>query len=189
MTSILPEEVTNLLDAVRAGDPEAPNRLFEVVYQELRKEASHLMDKEPVDHILQPTALVNETYMRLVDQGVLSKADNRRYFFAAAARIMRQILVEYARARAADKRGGGRQRVPLDAVLDHFEEQNMDVLELHEALDRLAAIHERQSQVVELHFFVGLTWEEVAAHLGVSTDTVRRDFRIARAWLHKELGG
>jgi RNA polymerase sigma factor (TIGR02999 family) len=117
----------------------------------------------------------------------LEKAPNRRYLFAAAARVMRQVLVEHARKRAAGKRGGDQQRLPLDAVLDYFEAQHLDVVELHEALEQLSAVHARQGQVLTLRFFGGLSLEEVAEQLDVSVGTVQSDFRIARAWLRKQL--
>jgi RNA polymerase sigma factor (TIGR02999 family) len=188
MTSIPSDDVTHLLESIRAGDADAEKKLFALVYQELRCVAAGLMRGERADHTLEPTALVHEAYLRLASQGALTKADNRRYFFASAARAMRQILVEHARSRDAAQRGGGRQRVPLDAVLDYFEEQNLNVPELHEALNRLEGRNKRQSQVVTLHFFGGLTWQEVADQLHISATTARSDFRLARAWLHKELG-
>jgi RNA polymerase sigma factor (TIGR02999 family) len=188
MSSNPPDELTHLLESIRAGDADAEKKLIAVVYQELHRVAVGLMRDERVDHTLQPTALVHEAYIRLANQGALTKADSRRYFFASAARAMRQILVEHARSRDATQRGGDRQRVPLDAVLDYFEEQNLNVPELHEALNRLECLHKRQGQVVTLHFFGGLSWQEVADQLHISPTTARSDFRLARAWLHKELG-
>jgi RNA polymerase sigma factor (TIGR02999 family) len=182
-------EVTTLLEAIRDGDPQAPDRLVEAVYAEFHRMAAGLMARERRDHTLQPTALLHEALVQLFDADVLRKAPNRAYLFGAAARAMREVLAAHARRRAADKRGGDRQRVPLDAVLDYLEEQRLDVLALHEALERLATFHERQSHVVTLRFFAGCTVAEVADQLGVSVATVESDFRIARAWLRRQLAG
>ncbi|MBI3461774.1 MAG: sigma-70 family RNA polymerase sigma factor [Planctomycetes bacterium] len=179
--------VTSLLDAIRLGDDEAKNRLFELVYQKLRHMAAGLMRHERPDHTLQPTGLVHEAVIRLFDGEALGKAPTRNYFFAAAARAMRQILVEHARARASVRRGHGWQRVPLDEELKYFEEQNVDVLALHEALDELAKLQERQSQVVELRYFGRFTVPDIAEQLGVSVATVESDLRKARAFLHMRL--
>jgi RNA polymerase sigma factor (TIGR02999 family) len=189
MPDHLAGEVTHLLDAVRAGETGAQDRLFALVYDELYRLAADLMQQERADHTLEPAALLNEAYLRLLGQDALAGAPNRRYFFAAAARAMRQVLVEHARRRAAEKRGGAQQRLPLDAVLDHFRAQHLDVLRVHEALEQLAALHARQSQVVLLRFFGGCTLEEVAEQLGVSVATVQGDFRLARAWLRQHLEG
>jgi RNA polymerase sigma-70 factor (ECF subfamily) len=181
-------EVSRLLDALRAGDAEARNRLFTLIHDELHRLAEDLMRGERPDHTLQPSALLDEAFIRLVDQEVLAKAPNRRYLFAAATRAMRQILVEHARKRKADRRGGNYQRVQLDAVLDYFEQQNLNVLKVHEALEELGAIHERQSQIMTLRYCGGFTLDEIAKQLQVSVATVSNDYRIARAWLHKKLG-
>jgi RNA polymerase sigma factor (TIGR02999 family) len=180
-------EVTTLLEAIRAGDGGAREALVERVYQELHRVASGLMREEPPGHSLQPTALLHEAFGRLLRDDVLGRAPNRAYLFGAAARAMRQILVDHARRRKAEKRGGERGRLSLDAVLLSFEERHLDVVALHEALERLAGLHERQSQVVTLRFFGGLTVEEIAGQLGVSVSTVESDFRIARAWLRQQL--
>jgi RNA polymerase sigma factor (TIGR02999 family) len=183
----LQAEVTCLLEQLQAGNEDARNQVVALVYEELRRIAAGLMREEPPDHTLEPTALVNEALLRLLRGDVLRKAPDRRYLFAAAVRSMRQILVEHARRRATDKRGAGQQRVPLDAVLDHCREQNLDVAALHDALDRLAALDARQSQVVTLRFFGRFTVPEVAELLGVSVTTVEEDFRVARNWLHRQL--
>jgi RNA polymerase sigma-70 factor, ECF subfamily len=180
-------EVSRLLGAVRAGDAEARNHLFTLIHDELHDLAKDLMKEERPDHTLQPSALLDEAFIRLVDQEVLAKAPNRRYVFAAAARAMRQILVEHARKRKTERRGGNYQRLRLDAVLDYFEQQNLNVLKVHEALEELGAIHERQSQIMTLRYFGGFTLEEIAKQLQVSVATVSNDYRIARAWLHKKL--
>jgi RNA polymerase sigma factor (TIGR02999 family) len=182
-------EVTTLLGALRAGDPAAQERLVQRVYADLRELAAGLMRRERTDHTLEPTALVHEAVLRLLDQDALPRAPNRRYLLAAAARAMRQVLVDHARTRQADKRGGGLHRQPLDDVLEYFSRQKLDVLAVHDALDRLARLDERQSQVVALRVFGGLTLEEVAEQLDVSVATVGNDFRMARAWLRRELAG
>ena len=136
-----------------------------------------------------PAPLVNEAVIRLLDGGVLVKAQDRRYLFSAAAQAMRQVLVDHARTRDAAKRAGGRERVPLDDVLAYFEAQHLDVIALHEAIDRLIALDERQGLVVALRFFAGLSISEVAEALDVSAATVEGDWRVARAWLRGQLGG
>lgn len=180
-------EVTALLQAIRAGDAEARGRLVEQIYQELHQVAAGLMRQEETTHTLQPTALLHEAFANLFRADVLARAPNRAYLFGAAARAMREVLVDHARRRQAAKRGSGQRPLPLDAVLHHFEEQNLDVIALHEALEQLATFHERQSQVVTLRFFGGFTVQEIAAQLGVSASTVESDFRIARAWLREQL--
>jgi RNA polymerase sigma factor (TIGR02999 family) len=180
-------ELTSLLAAVRGGDEAARDHLVECVYQELRRVAAGLIRAEPTGHSLQPTALLHEALAHLLEADALRRAPNRAYLFGAAARAMRQVLVDHARQRNAGKRGGGQRRLPLDAVLLYFQEQRVDVLTLHEALDRLAVLDERQSQVVTLRFFGGLTVPEIAEQLGVSVSTVESDFRVARAWLRRQL--
>jgi RNA polymerase sigma factor (TIGR02999 family) len=187
MTSEPPGEVTRLLQSIQQGDREARDRLVGLVYDELRGTAAGLLYQEGKSHTFQPTALVHEAYLRLDRGQVLSRAPDRHYFFAAAAQAMRQVLVDHARSRRAEKRGNGRQRVALDAVLDTFHEENLDVVALHEALDELAQLNERQSQVVILRFFGGFTVAEVSEQLGISVSTVESDFRLARAWLHRRI--
>jgi RNA polymerase sigma factor (TIGR02999 family) len=188
MSGSPPSDVTAILEAIRAGNKDALNQLGELVYQELREMAAGLMHGEKGGHTLEPTALVNEAFLRLVTQGALNEARNRALFFNAAARAMRQVLVDHARQRGAAKRGGGWQRVPLDDVLDSFEAQHADVLALHEALSRLARLNERQSQVIELRYFGGNTVEQIADQLEVSVGTVELDLRKARAFLYGQLG-
>ena len=147
------------------------------------------MRRERADHTLSPTAVVHEAVIRLLGGAVFDKAAGRSYLFASAARAMREILVDHARRRAADRRGGDRRRVPLDRVVESFEAKELDVIALHEALDRLAEWDERQSQVITLRYFGGLTMSEVAESLGVSVVTVERDWRLARAWLGGQLRG
>jgi RNA polymerase sigma factor (TIGR02999 family) len=187
MTPEPPGEVTQLLHAFLGGDAGAKDRLVRLVYDELRGIAAGLLGQEDGPKTLQPTALVHEAYLRLDRGRVLSRAPDHHYFFAAATQAMRHVLVDHARLRRAEKRGDGRQRLPLDAVLDYFRQENLDVVALHEALDELATLNERQSQVVVLRFFGGLSVAEVAAQLGVSVSTVESDFRLARAWLHRQI--
>jgi RNA polymerase sigma factor (TIGR02999 family) len=180
-------EVTTLLGEIRAGQAGAWDELVELIYAELRRLASGLLRRERPGHTLQTTALVHEALLRLLRPDVQGGAQNRAQFLAAAARAMRRVLVDHARGRATDKRGGGQEQVPLDEALDYFARQHLDVLAVHEALDGLAALHKRQSQVVELRFFGGYTVEEVADLLQVSVSTVESDFRKATAFLRSRL--
>jgi RNA polymerase sigma-70 factor (ECF subfamily) len=184
-----PQGLTLILARARAGDEDARGEVLAQVYDELRRVASRLMRRERTDHTLSPTAVVHEAVIRLLGGAVFDNAPDRGYLFASAARAMREVLIDHARRRAADRRGGGRQRVSLDAVLDYFEGQGLDIVEVHEALDRLAERDERQAQVMTLRYFGGMTVHEVAAALGVSVVTVERDWRLARAWLVGQLGG
>jgi RNA polymerase sigma-70 factor (ECF subfamily) len=181
-------DLTLILGKARAGDEQARSELIALVYDELRQVATGLMRRERPDHSLPPTALVHEAVIRLLGDAVFDKAPDRNFLFASAARAMREVLVDHARRRAADRRGGGRRRVPLDLVVDYFEEQGLEVVAVHEALDRLAELNARQSQVMTLRYFGGLTVPEVAAAIGVSVVTVERDWRLARAWLQGQLG-
>jgi RNA polymerase sigma factor (TIGR02999 family) len=180
-------DVTTLLEAIRSGNPGARDQLVALVYDELRRLSGGLLRRERPGHTLQPTALVHEAVVLLLRPDALANAQSRSHFFGAAARAMRCVLVDHARRRAADKRGGDRERLPLDDVLDHFAEQRLDLLELHDALDMLAGLHERQGQIVELRFFGGYTVEEIAEQLGVSVSTVESDFRKATAFLRGRL--
>ena len=180
-------EVTSLLAAWRDGDPQAPGRLMPIVYDELRRLATRSMKRERPDHTLQPTALVHEAYLRLVKADV--SWQDRTHFMSVAARVMRRILVEHARARKARKRGGDDTRVTLSAPIEAAQPDLVDVLLLDEALDRLQAYDARQAQVVELSYFGGMTYPEVGATLGISEASVHRSLRHARAWLRRELTG
>jgi RNA polymerase sigma factor (TIGR02999 family) len=180
--------LTLILGKARAGNHEARGELLELVYEELRQVAARLMARERTDHTLSPTSVVHEAVIRLLGDAVFDKAADRNFLFASAARAMREVLIDHARRRGADRRGGGRRRVPLDAVVDYFEGQGLDVTAVHEALDRLADLNARQAQVMTLRYFGGLTVPEVAAALGVSVVTVERDWRLARAWLAGQLG-
>jgi RNA polymerase sigma factor (TIGR02999 family) len=183
----LASDVTGLLVAWSNGEEGARNRLIEAVYGQLRQLARARLRREAADHSLSPTALVHEAYLRLVDQQRV-KWQNRAHFFAIAARLMRRILVDHARARGAGKRGAG-LRVSLAGLEPGTPPRDLDVLALDAALDRLAAIDPRQGQLVELRFFGGLDIEETAAVLGVSPVTVKRDWALSRAWLFRELRG
>ncbi len=179
-------EVTQLLRAWSEGDPAALDRLIPLVQAELRRRATRYMRRERVGHTLQTTALVHEAYLRLVDaQGV--RWQNRGHFFAIAARLMRQILVDFARERGYRKRGGGARRVSFDEVLALGQEPDTDIVALDEALRALAEVDDRKGRVVELRFFGGLSVEETAEALEVSPETVRRDWRLAKAWLLRRL--
>jgi RNA polymerase sigma factor (TIGR02999 family) len=180
--------LTLVLGRARSGDEQAKGQLLTLVYEELREVASGLMRRERADHTLSPTAVVHEAVIRLLGDAVLDRATDRSYLFASAARAMREVLIEHARRRAADRRGGGWHRVPLDAVVDYFHGQGLDIVAVHEALDRLAERDERQAHVMTLRYFGGMTVPEVAQALAVSQVTVERDWRLARAWLVSQLG-
>ncbi len=184
-----PQGLTLILGRARAGDEGARGELVEKVYEELRRVASRLMRRERVGHTLSPTAVVHEAVIRLLGEAVFDHAADRNYLLASAARAMREVLIDHARRRSADRRGGGRKRVPLDSAVDYFEAQGLDILAVHEALDRLAELNERQAHVMTLRYFGGMTIPEVAAALGVAEVTVERDWRLARAWLADQLGG
>jgi len=179
-------DVTQLLADVQNGRPDAASQLMPLVYEELRRLARRQMRRERSDHTLQATALVHEAYFRLVNQPERSW-QNRTHFIRIAAQVMRRMLIDYARARRTAKREGGLQRVPLEEPLLVAEEQSDELLALDEALERLAQFDARQSRVVELRFFGGLTVEETAEALGTSPKTVKRDWCVARAWLHREV--
>lgn len=179
--------VTGLLVAWSNGEGGARDRLIDAVYPELRLLARRYLRGERTEHSLSPTALVHEAYLKLIDQRRV-QWQNRSHFFAIAANVMRRILVDHARAHGAAKRGAGMQ-APLQDVTLGRDPYDVDLLALDAALERLAAIDERQSRLVELRFFGGLTIEEVAAALDVSPITVKRDWALARAWLYRELGG
>ncbi len=180
-------DLTLILGKARAGDEGARGELITLIYDQLRHVASGLMRRERTDHTLSPTAVVHEAVIRLMGDAVFDEAPDRGYLFASAARAMREVLIDHARRRAATRRGKGWRRVPLDLVADYFEEQGLDVVAVHEALDRLSVLNERQAQVMTLRYFGGLTVPEVAAALAVSVVTVERDWRLARAWIRGQL--
>ena len=179
--------VTGLLIAWSQGDEKALKRLMPVVYDECRRIAARQLARERRDHTLDPTALVHELYLRLVDQR-RATWENRAQFFGIAAQIMRRILVDYARARQADKRGGSATFVSLAAAAETPDDSRVaDVLAIDDALERLAADDPEQVRIIELRFFAGLTVEETARVLGRSPRTVKREWRVAKAWLYREL--
>ena len=181
------EGVTQLLAEWGSGDRAALDRLVPLVFEELRRLAQSYLRRERADHTLQPTALVNEAYLRLVGQQDV-RWQSRAHFFGIAAHLMRQVLVDHARQRAAEKRGGADlQRLSLTQAERVVNRQDVDVLALNEALERLAGFDPQQSRIVELKFFAGLTIEESAEVLGISHATVERDWKLARAWLKREL--
>jgi RNA polymerase sigma factor (TIGR02999 family) len=181
-------ETTRLLRAWAKGDPAALEELTPHVYRELRRIAGHIMQNEQAGRTVQATALVHEAYLRLID---VSNVDweHRAHFFAVSARIMRHILLDAARARATGKRGGNQPRVNLDEIPDISSRRGAELIALDEALIALAKLDARKAEVIELRFFGGLGVEETAAALKVSPETVMRDWRLARAWLLRELGG
>lgn len=181
-------EVTGLLSRMR-GDKEAAAQLFPMVYAELRRVAAGMMRRERPGHTLQPTAVVNEAYMRMIAT-TNPTLENRAHFFALAARAMRQVLVDHARRKLADKRGGEmRVQVELDDNLALTPQQSEEVLAIHEALERLQALDARQAQIVEMHYFAGNAVEEIAEVLAISDRTVKRELQSARLFLKKELQG
>jgi RNA polymerase sigma-70 factor (ECF subfamily) len=182
------EDITSLLQAWRTGDQSALERLVPQVYAELHRLAQHYMANEQPDVTLQPTALVNELYLRLVEIRRIAWTD-RTHFFAVCGRLMRRVLVDLARSRNSLKRGGGTVQVPINDHVAMYPETAVDVVALDNALDRLAAFDTRKSRVVELRFFGGLDVQETAAVLEVSEETVLRDWRLAKVWLFRELSG
>jgi RNA polymerase sigma factor (TIGR02999 family) len=188
MEDHLQKDVTDMLLRWSSGDVEAKGRLTALVYDELRRMARNYMGRERKDHTLQTTALVHEAYLRLIDQRNV-QWQNRAHFFAIAAQLMRQILVDYARMHTSVKRGGSALRLSIDQATFAARQDSEDVLALHEALENLAKIDSRKSQVIELRFFGGLTVEETAEVLKVAPITIMREWRLARAWLHRELKG
>jgi len=183
-----PENITELLASYGRGDKESLDQLMPVVYDELRRQAARYLRREQAGHTLQTTALIHEAYVRLVDQRNL-QWQNRAHFFGIAAQMMRRILVDHARSKKRAKRGGSDVRVSLDDATVAVKGQDLDVVALDEALQRLAQIDEQQSRVVELRFFSGLSVEETAEVMGISKSTVKRDWSMAKAWLHRELSG
>src|SRR5216110_4057980 len=178
--SVSPHRVTQLLAEWSNGDSAALAELTPLVYEELRRLAHHYMEGQRRDHTLQTTALVNEAYLRLADQ-TNPNWQSHAHFFAVAARAMRQILVNYAKSQRAQKRGGGALKVELDEVAIISPEESKEIVDLHEALERLATLDSRKAQVVELKYFVGLNYDEMAEVLKISPITVRRDWEFARA--------
>jgi RNA polymerase sigma-70 factor, ECF subfamily len=179
-------DVTVLLGEVAKGDQQALSKLLPLVYGELRRLAGGYMNRERTDHTLQATALVHEAYLKLV-QNPPVEWQNRAHFFGIAAQLMRQILVDYARGQGREKRGGGQQVVPLEEAVVFSPERSSEYLRIDESLHRLTKLDPRQGRIVELRFFGGLTVEETAQVLGISPKTVKRDWSMAKAWLHGDL--
>jgi RNA polymerase sigma-70 factor (ECF subfamily) len=178
--------VTELLIGWSNGDKDALDALMPVVYNELHRQASRYLRRERVGHTLQTTALIHEAYLRLIDQRSVHW-QNRAHFYGIAAQLMRRILVDHARTKKRAKRGGSNVRVSLSDATLKSPGQNLDIVALDEALERLAAIDAQQSRIVELRFFSGLTVEETAEVLSISPATVKRDWSMAKAWLHREV--
>ena len=179
-------DVTTLLLRVKVGDRSAESDLMPLIYDELRAIARNHMRHERQNHTLQATVLVHEAFLQLAGDSNV-EWQNRAHFFALASRAMRRILIDYARAAHAEKRPGAHEQVELESALIFTEERKVDVLALNEALERLATWDPRQSQVVEMKFFAGLSFEEIAEVLNISDRTAKRDWMMARAWLHAEL--
>jgi RNA polymerase sigma-70 factor (ECF subfamily) len=185
MTALVPQQVTDLLVAWGDGDQAALDQLMPLVYDELHRLAHHYMKRERPDHTLQTSALVNEAYFRLVNQTNVH-SENRAQFFGLAAQLMRHILIDHARSHTRAKRAGGR-KVTLEDFAVFNPERGAELIALDEALKKLAAMHPRKAQIVELKFFGGLTVEEIAQLLKVSPVTVMRDWSFAKSWLHREI--
>lgn len=181
-----PGEVTRLLAEIKSGNRQAESDLIPLVYDELRRLAHHYMRSERADHTLQATAVVHEAYLRLVKQRNVTW-ESKAHFFAVAASLMRRILCDYARRHSRSKRAGDREAVPLEEALVFSEEKSEEMIDVDRALTRLAERDQRQSQIVELLIFAGFTVEETADVLDVSPRTVKRNWKAARLWLHREI--
>jgi RNA polymerase sigma factor (TIGR02999 family) len=178
-------DVTQLLKAMKSGDPSAAEQLLPMVYSELHRLAASYMRRERQDHTLQPTALINEAYLRMAQEDV--DWQNREHFIGVAAHVMRRVLVDYARTHNAEMRGGGLKRVELEEGLAISVDSSEEILSLDEALHRLTELNSRQARVVELRYFGGLSVEQIASILGIAPRSVKRDWALARIWLFKEL--
>ena len=178
--------ITLLIRAAAKGNPESREKAAELVYQELKKTAEWLMRHEG-NHSVQPTAVVNEVIVRLFETEQIAETPNRKYFFGAAARSMKQIILDEAKRRNAQKRGGHLNRQPFDDVLDRYEKQGIEVGSLHEALEQLEALHPRQSEVVHMKWFLEFTTRQISEALDVSLTTVEADWRLAKAFLYRQL--
>lgn len=181
------DDVTRILSAIEHGDPTVAESLLPIVYEELRKLASHRLSREKPGHTLQATALVHEAYLRLVSEDEARRWNSRGHFFAAAAEAMRRILVDAARRKGSERRGGARQRSDLfDADVLSYE-VNDDLLDLDEALTKLSTIDAQAAELVKLRAFAGMTFDEIAIHLGISCRTAKRSWAYARAWLGRQM--
>lgn len=181
-----PQEITQLLLDWKNGKKAALDRLTPLVYQELHKLAVSYIRRDRPGHTLQPTALIHEAYIRLVGQD-MPEWNSRTHFFGVAAHLMRQILVDHARKHKAAKRGAAHKKVPIEEAVIFSEEKASDLLDLDDALTKLAALDKRKSKVIEMRYFAGLSVQEMSETLGISVATVGRDLRLAEAWLHREL--
>lgn len=188
LESEIPKELTAILDRVGAGDRSATARLLPLVYHELRSLAGHFFERERPDHTLQPTALVHEAFARIA-AGKDGEWTSREHFFEVAAKVMRHVLVDHARSKLSQKRGGDWQRVTINQDIALTSAADLDPLALEEALSKLERLHERQGRIVELRFLAGQSIEQIADILGLSRRTVELDWRTARAFLKRELGG
>ena len=186
MHTQLPNEITPLLLRWSRGEQAALDQLMPIVYEELRKLAHNYLRRERRDHTLQPTALINEAYLRLLKQD-FPEWQSRKHFYGVAAQLMRQILIEYARARAANKRGGGARKLPLEEAMLFSDDNAAELVALGEALVALEKFDERKVRIIELRYFGGLSLEETADALGVSVTTINQETRLARAWLRREM--
>ena len=184
-------DITQILNDVHSGDEDAKSELLELAYDQLKRLAGTMMRSEREGHTLQPTALVNEAAIKLFGEIPKIASRDRAYFFGAMTTAMRRVLIDHARARNAARRGGGQWvKENLDSVLDAVEqESNVDLVTLDDALNKLEELNPRQSQVVSLRFFGGLSMPEIAKQLDSSLSTIEKDWRVARAWLHSQLGG
>jgi RNA polymerase sigma-70 factor (ECF subfamily) len=180
------ESVTRLLIELTGGKHAAADALLPLIYDELRSLAANYLRRERPDHTLQPTALVHEAYLRLVDQSSVNW-QNRAHFFGVAAQMMRRILIDHARSHRAGKRGQDFQKISLDDNIDKAAERSAELLALDDALNALAAVDEQKSRIVEMRYFGGLSFEEIAEVMGVSAVTVKRHWRMAKAWLYGQL--
>ncbi|MBK9216038.1 MAG: sigma-70 family RNA polymerase sigma factor [Chloracidobacterium sp.] len=180
------EDVTQLLFDWSNGDKDAIDKLLPIVYGELRQVAANLIKNERADHTLQPTALVHEAYLKLISQSDVHW-DSRVQFFAFSARIMRNILVDHARSKLREKRGGQQQKIALDELVFASKEKSNELIELDEALLELAKFDERKCRIIELRYFGGLSLEEIGKVLKIAVATIRRDMRFAEAWLYNEM--
>ncbi|MEM7754104.1 MAG: sigma-70 family RNA polymerase sigma factor [Planctomycetota bacterium] len=181
-----PADITLLLRSVASGDRAELDELMSAIYDDMRRLAAVHLRHENANHTIQPTALVNEVYLKLIDQRSADWND-RLHFFAFASQVIRRVLIDHARAKNAQKRGGGMLRVPMDPNIAHAETPDADLIALDEALQELAELNERQSRIVELRFFGGCTVDEIATLLGVGARTVDRDWTAAKAWLYARL--
>jgi len=181
------KDVTHLLEELRGGNEDAVARLVPLLYSELRRMAASYLSRERRDHTLQPTAVVHEAYLRLVDQKNVHW-QNRQHFFGVAAQAMRRVLVDHARSHQSLKRGGAQGKVPLESAMVCATDRSVELVAIDEALSRLAAFDPQQARIIELRFFGGLTVEETAQVLGISPATVKRDWNVAKAWLTREIG-